>query len=236
MSYVDFLSQHWPDYLAGLWVSIRLSVLALLIGLPAGAGLALLGLHSQRVVRYITIAVVEVGRGIPSIIVLYLAYFGLPTAGIVLEAFAAAVVGLAFTTAAYSSEVIRAGIREVPNGQFEASSALALSWWRQMRLIILPQAISKVVPPLIALCIGIFQATALAYAITVPELLSRAYQRATVTYEWTPALMTAGLVYAVFTLTLNVLTRTTAGAVRRRGDHRTTPTRHVTEENNAIPV
>ncbi|WP_458106615.1 amino acid ABC transporter permease [Arthrobacter sp. R3-55] len=236
MSYLDFIAENWPAYLSGLWTTLLLAALALLIGLPVGALFAVVSLSANRFIRYVMITIVELGRGVPSIIVLYLVYFGLPEAGLLPSAFAAGAIGLAFTTAAYSSEIMRAGIKEVPVGQFEASSALALSWSKQLLLVVLPQAIQKVVPPLIGLSIGIFQATALAYAITVPELLGQAYMIAGLTFEWTPALLTAGAIYAIFTLSVIVCTRSISGYRRRRITRTARSVSTLNEENHEVPA
>lgn len=216
MNYFSFIAEYWREYLSGLAVSLELAAAGIVLGLIPAVLLALMSLHHNRIIRYLAIGIIELGRGIPSVIVLYLAYFGLPSAGIVLSAFAAAITGLSFTMAAYSAEVIRAGIKEVPAGQFEAADALSLSGSRKMLLVVLPQAVSKVIPPLIALGIALFQATSLAYAVTAPELLSRAYGIASLTYNWTPAIATAGLVYAIFTISITVALRLAGRARRHR--------------------
>jgi polar amino acid transport system permease protein len=194
----------FPEFLPGLWVTLRLTLCALLIGLPLGAFFAVLSDSPFKPVRVSTITVVELGRGTPGLIVLYIAYFGMPQVGVVLSAFVAAAVGLGFTTAAYTSEIIRAGIRSIPAGQREAGAALSLTQWQELRLVVLPQALRKVIPPLIGFGILLFQGTSLAYAISVPELLSKAYNIATLTYQFTSALLLAGFMYSVITLTITV--------------------------------
>ena len=208
MNVFDPWIEYLPEFLQGLWVTIQLTFWALLFGLPLGTFFALVGMHSRKVIRYASITVVEIGRGIPGLVVLYVVYFGLPQVDLVLPAFIAAVIGLAFTTAAYTSEIIRGGIRSMDRGQFEAAAALSLSSAQGMRLVILPQAIKKVIPPLIGFGVLLYQGTSLAYAISVPELLSRAYNVATITYQFTSALLLAGLMYAAISLTVTTLSRT----------------------------
>lgn len=208
---IDIISP-WPEFirlfLPGLWVTLQLTVVALLIGIPAGTVFAILSDSPSKVLRRATIVVVEIGRGTPGLIVLYIAYFGLPQVGVVLSAFLAAAAGLGFSTGAYTSEIIRAGIRSVPAGQREAGAALSLTQWQEMRLIVLPQALRKVIPPLIGFGILLYQGTSLAYAISVPELLSRAYNVASLTYQFASALILAGLMYSVITLTITVFAGT----------------------------
>ena len=132
---------------------------------------------------------------------LYLVYYGGPQLGISLTSFVAACVGLALTGACYMSEIIRAGILAVPRGQREASRALGLSAWKEFRLVVFPQALRIILPPLIGYGIIIFQGTSLAFAISTPELLSRAYNEASISFRYTAALSLAGLLFAAVSLT-----------------------------------
>ncbi|WP_456694720.1 amino acid ABC transporter permease [Aeromicrobium sp. P5_D10] len=191
---------NFGDYVPGLWVSVKLTLASLLVGLPIGLLLATLTSSRRRSVRWATVALIEVGRGTPGLIMLYLMYFGLPQVGVTLEAFTAAALGLGFTTGAYTSEIFRAGINSVERGQSEAAKALSLSPWSEFRLITLPQALRRVAPPLVGWAILLFQGTSLAYAISVPELLSRAYNVATLSYQFGSALALAGVMYAAISL------------------------------------
>jgi polar amino acid transport system permease protein len=194
-----------PEFLPGLAVTIELTFLALVFGLPVGVLLAVLSAAPQRAVRWLAIVAVETGRGVPGLIVLYLVYRGLPQIDVVLSAFVSAVAGLAFSTAAYSAEIIRSGIAAVPHGYREAAQALSLSPWQEFRLVVLPQALKTVTPPLVGFAITLYQGTSLAYAISVPELLSKAYNAASVTYQFTAALTLAGAMYAVISLSVTAL-------------------------------
>lgn len=234
MSIFESWIDYFPDFLQGLWVTIQLTLWALLVGLPLGTFFALLGLHSNKAIRYASIIVVEIGRGIPGLVVLYLVYFGLPQVDVALPAFMAAVVALGFTTAAYTSEIIRGGIKSVDRGQFEGAAAVSLSNAKTMRLVILPQAIKKVIPPLIGFGVLLYQGTSLAYAISVPELLSRAYNIASITYQFTAALLLAGLMYASISLTITLLARSSFRPWRTRADSSNLSL--PSEEKNALNI
>lgn len=186
-----------PDLLTGLRTSVTVTALSLLFGLPFGLLLAFGMLSTTRLLRYFTIGVVEIGRGVPLLVVLYLIYFGLPDAGLVLSAYVAAVVGIAFSTGVYTAEIFRAGILSVPRGHIEAAQSLGLSWRDEARFIVVPQAVRSVIPPLISYSIIIFQATSLGYAISLPELLSSAYGIGSVTFAFLSVFTLAGLMYAV---------------------------------------
>ena len=98
-----------PSLLDGLWLSLEVAVVSLILGIPIGLGLALLVSATRKWVRVVAIIVVEVGRGTPALVMLQIVYFGLPSAGITVGSFVAAVVALALTTGAYTSEILRGG-------------------------------------------------------------------------------------------------------------------------------
>ena len=167
------LVEYLPRLGQGLVVSLQLTVLSVAFGYLLGLVLAL-GVSSRRPsLKWPALVVVEVGRGIPALVVLYIVYFGLPALGLLFENFFAAVIGLTFTAAAYSSEMIRAGIQSVPSGQREASAALGLSRTTSFVRIVLPQGLRSSIPALMGLAIMSFQATSLAYSISVNELIAR---------------------------------------------------------------
>ena len=183
--------------LPGLWTSVLLTLALLAMGIPLGLLLAI-GLSSRlRPVRLLTLACVEIGRGVPALVLIYLVYFGLPQAGLTIGAFAAGSMALAVSFGAYTSEVFRAGLAAVPSGQLEAARSLGLAPAKTFRLVVLPQAIRIVTPPLLGWAIVYFQATSLCFAIAVPELLSRAYTLATTTFQYLGILTLAAALYAV---------------------------------------
>lgn len=190
----------FPRLMSGLGVSLSVTGLSLLIGLPLGLFLALGMLSKTRLVRWVVIAIVEIGRGVPLLVVLYLAYFGLPGVGVVWSSFATAVIGIAFSTGAYTSEIFRAGILSVPRGHVEAAQALGLTGRDEARFVVLPQAVRSVIAPIVSFAIIIFQATSLGYAISLPELLNRAYQIGSVTFQFLSVFTLAGLMYAVISI------------------------------------
>lgn len=206
--------------LPGLWTSVLLTLALLAMGIPLGLLLAI-GLSSRlRPVRLLTLACVEIGRGVPALVLIYLVYFGLPQAGLTIGAFAAGSMALAVSFGAYTSEVFRAGLAAVPSGQLEAARSLGLAPAKTFRLVVLPQAIRIVTPPLLGWAIVYFQATSLCFAIAVPELLSRAYTLATTTFQYLGILTLAAALYAVICIPSS---RLIARVERRR--ERATPGR-----------
>lgn len=194
-----------PDLAGGLWTSVRLGAAALALGLPLGLLLAIGATAGGRALRTAVAALVEVARGVPVLVLIYLAYFGLPRAGITLEAFAAATAAIGVSVAGYSSETFRAGLLSVDRGQRDAAAALGLTPAKQYRLVIVPQAVRTVVPPLVGLAVQVVQLTALAFTIGLPELLGRAYNLGAITTQYLGVLLLATVLYLVVLVPLSQL-------------------------------
>ena len=205
-----------PQLLKGLWVSLQLAGLALLFGLPLGLVLALASSSKARSVRYAAIAVVEIGRGAPALVVLQMVYYGLPSAGLSISAFASGATALALTTAAYTTEILRAGLNAVPRREIEAGMALGMTHRDTLRYVVIPQGVLFAVPALMGFAILIFQATALTFTIAIPELLARAYRVGAATVLYLDVLVLAGLFYLAITIPFGWLVSWTE---RRLGNH-----------------
>lgn len=194
-----------PEMFGGLGLSLQVAITSLVIGLPLGGLLGFLSAGKLSYVRISSIVIVEVGRGTPALILLYFVYYGLPDVGLTFSSMIAAVLALSITAAAYSSELFRAGIQAVPQGEVEAAEALGLSKRHTFFDIVLPRAIRISTPSLLGLSTQIFQTTALAYSIALPELLSRAYAIGSRTFEFIPALTMTGALYLLITFPLSVI-------------------------------
>ena len=149
-------------------------------------------------------------RGTPLLVQLFLIFYGLPSVGILLDAFPAALIGFTLNVGAYTSEIIRAVIASVPKGQWEAAYSIGMTWSQAMRRTILPQAARVAVPPLSNTFISLVKDTSLAAAITVPELFQAAQRIVATTYEPLILYIEAALIYLVLSSVLSAL----AGAAR----------------------
>ncbi len=199
----------WSTWLPQLWDGLQVSLLvtaaSLALGLPFGLLLAFGVVSPIKAIRLPVIVLVELGRGIPLLVVLYLIYFGLPQYGLTFSSFAAAVIGIAMNTGAYTSEIFRAGLLSVPRGHIEAAQSLGLSLGDEARYIVLPQAIRTVIPPLMSYSVIVFQATSLGFAIALPELLNQAYAIGSVTFNFIGVFAMAGLLYAAIAIAVSRL-------------------------------
>jgi polar amino acid transport system permease protein len=200
-----------PTLLRGLWLSLQVTGASLVLGIPLGLLLALSVQSRRRAASMSALLVVEVGRGAPLLVLLQFVYFGLPTAGLTLSAFASATVAFAWCTGAYTSEIIRAGLEAVPHGQKEAAEALGFIRSDALRYVILPQGLRVSIPALLGFSILMLQASSLCFAIALPELLSKAYQIGSSTFRYMPLLVLAAALYAAIcipaTLVVGVLER-----------------------------
>jgi polar amino acid transport system permease protein len=198
----DWMTYH-DQLLGGLWVSVRLTFMSLVLGLPLGLLLAIASASRQRRARAAVIALIEIGRGTPVLVLLQVVYTGIP---VTLSGFVCAFLALALSTGAYTSEIIRGGLQAVPRGEIEAGHALGMSQLHILRDITVPQGLRIALPPLIGFCILIFQATSLAFIIAVPELTSQAKMIANQTFHYFNLFIIAGTLYAVITISASVMT------------------------------
>lgn len=231
-----FLQQwiEWlPQMLVGLGTSLLVTIIAIAIGFPLGA---LLGIGTEakaKWLRIVCISIVEIGRGVPALVFLYLVYYGLANFGLTLTSFMGAVVGIALTSAAYSSELFRAGFEAVPKGEREASKALGMNYFYTMWDVVIPQGLRIALPSLIGLSIMMFQATALAYQIALPEVLSQAYSIGTRTFQYFSALSLAGVLYLIITIPLSYLSQHISGGSKLGGSR---PRRKAKRKTSVVPT
>lgn len=184
-----------PSFWSGFLISVQITVWSLAIGIPLGFAFALGVQSKNRAIRYLCLALVEIGRGAPALVLLQFVYYGLPNTGLSIGAIAAAVAAISWNTGAYTSEIIRAALQSVPTGQTEAVMALGMTRTDGLRFIIIPQGIRVAIPALLGFAIIVFQGTSLCFTIAVPELISRAYDIGSMQFFYFPALGVAGLFF-----------------------------------------
>lgn len=132
-------------------------------------------------------------------------FYALPSAGITIDAFPAAVIGFTLNIGAYSSEVVRAALLSIPKQQWEAAYSISMTWWQALHRIIVPQAARVAVPPLSNTFISLVKDTSLASVITVPEMFLAAQRIAAVTYQPLILYSEAALIYLIFSSVLSTL-------------------------------
>ena len=195
------LREALPMLLQGLGVTVRLGIVSIVIGLIGGMALSLVRLYAYRALRASARVYIDVFRSLPLLVLLVLVYYALPFVGLRLSSFAAAATALSLVSSAYTAEIFRAGVEAVPRGQFEAAAALGLRFSVVLRLVILPQAVKIIMPPLTSNCINVIKDTALASVVAMPDLLKQATQAQALAANPTP-LIGAALLYLMLLLPL----------------------------------
>ena len=197
---------------AGLVFTIPLTLITFVLGLLLGLLTAVTRLFGPPPLAAVARFYVWVIRGTPLLVQLFVIFYGLPSLGILLDAFPAAVIGFTLSVGAYTSEIIRAVISSVPKGQWEAAYSIGMSWRQAMSRTILPQAARVAVPRLSNTFISLVKDTSLAAAITVPELFQAAQRIVATTYEPLILYIEAALIYLVLSTFLSTL----QGSLERR--------------------
>ncbi|MEV7034827.1 amino acid ABC transporter permease [Streptomyces sp. NPDC093272] len=198
--------------LRGLWLTLWLTAVVMVLGFALGSLLAAFRLSANPVLRGVSRGYVWLFRSIPILVqlllwfnigALYPTVLGVRTVDL-LSPVAVAIVGLTLHEAAYAAEVVRGGLLSVDRGQIEAADALGLSRWRRRRRIVLPQAMRAIVPPAGNMLIGTLKGTSIVSVIAVNDLLFSAQLIYHQTYQVIPLLMVATLWYTVVTSVLGI--------------------------------
>jgi polar amino acid transport system substrate-binding protein len=188
-------------------ITILLSIVSFPIAVAVGLLVALGRLYGPRWLGRLLAVYVEVLRGTPLMLQLYFLFFFLPELGVRLPAFATAIIGLAVNYSAYESEIYRAGLQAIPQGQMEAALALGMSRTQALRHVIVPQATRIVIPPVVNDFIALFKDTSVCSVVTVVELTKR-YSILNMSTQATIELtIMTGILYLLMSFPLGVLSR-----------------------------
>lgn len=195
-----FVWQIMPTLIQGVKITIWATLLGSILAAVVGLGIALLRRSPNRLVSRTTGFVAEFIRGTPLLVQLYFIFYVLPDIGILLPPLVAGVIGLGLHYGTYTAEVYRAGIDNVPRGQWEAAKACNLSARQTWTRIILPQALPPMIPALANYFIAMFKETPLLSAITVLELMNQAKSVANSSYRYIEPITLVGAFFLVISL------------------------------------
>jgi polar amino acid transport system substrate-binding protein len=199
--------QYIPLLLEGALVTLEISAAAMAIAIGLGLGLAIVRVFASRVLVWPVVAFIEVIRGTPLLIQLFIIFYGLPAIGIRFSPFWAAVIGLGVNYAAYEAENYRAGIQAIPRGQLDAAMALGLTRAQTIRKIILPQAMRLVIPPVTNDFIALLKDSSLVSVITMVELTKMYGQLAATNYDYIGIGLLTAAIYFLMGLPIARLSR-----------------------------
>lgn len=192
----------------GVWATVSISLVAIGFSVAGGIVVALLGLSRHRALRAVNRVYVECVRAVPLLVLLLWVYYGLPVVfGLQFGVFTAGVISLALSDSAFQAEIFRAGIQSVPRGQVEAAQALGLRPGQAMRLVILPQAIRRILPALGNQFIYVLKMSSLISVVGLQELTRRANELTIVEYRPLEIYTLLVLEYLVLILVVSWLVR-----------------------------
>lgn len=167
---LDILRNYYPTFLGGVWLTLVLTVISFTVALILGSLLAVMRISPVTPLRIGAVAYIGLMRCIPLLAFVVLFVFGLPKLGFLYTINTSVIVVLSLYTAGFVAETMRAGIRTVPSGEVEAARALGLPFRQVIALVVLPQAVRTIIPPLGNLAISQIKATAIAAAVGVQEI------------------------------------------------------------------
>jgi polar amino acid transport system permease protein len=189
-----------PRLVEALGVTLQATLLGMAIALVLGLALALARRSRLRLLAWPAAGFVEFVRSTPLLVQIFFLFYVLPQAGMRLSPLVAGVGALGIHYAAYCSEVYRAGLESVPQGQWEAAAALNLGRWRTLAAVILPQALPPIVPALGNYLVAMFKDTPLLSAITVLELLQTAKLLGAQSFRYVEPLTLVGALFLALSL------------------------------------
>ncbi len=202
-----FVAKITPDLLRGVVVTIQATILGSALAMIVGLGFAILRRSPNKLISKPIGFFVDFIRGTPLLVQLYFLFYILPDVGIVLAPLVAGVIGLGLHYGTYTAEVYRAGIDNVPRGQWEAAKAANLTIGQTWRHIIIPQAIPPMIPALANYFVAMFKETPLLAAITVLELMNQARSAANFSYRYLEPMTLVGAFFLIISIPSVILLR-----------------------------
>lgn len=212
--------EYGPRILVGFWLTIKIVVMAIAIGLPWGVALALARRSRVRLFRWAAIGFIELFRNTPFIIQVFLIYYVLPFYGLRLPAEQVGVLALAAFGSAYFAEVIRGGIDAMPAGQLESARAIGMTEMQAMRYVVLPQALGVILPPLTNQMLSLIKESAILSTITVQEMTMTAIRVQGETFRPFEAFIMIALLYWLLNEVVATLMRRLERRFAKRTDRR----------------
>lgn len=191
--------------MAGAWITVQLTVYAIVVGVVVGLALALLRMSKNPLVSAPTIAFIEFVRGTPLLAQIFMIYFGLGSLGMNIPDFTSGLIALSLNSSAYNAEIFRAGIQSISKGQMEASRSLGLSYAQSMAYVIVPQAFRFCLPPLGNEFIALLKDSSLVAIIGISDLMRVGREINGRTLRSIEVFGYVSLVYLIMTLPLSQL-------------------------------
>ena len=203
----DFLPKYYTTYIDATVTTLKVSLIALLIGLLLGIVICLAKISTIKVLNVLATIYVEVIRNTPILVQIMIIYFALPEVGVSFTPFMSAIIALSINSGAYVSEIFRSGILAIDKGQMEAGRSLGLSYFQTMKFIILPQALKNSLPALGNEFISRVKESSIVYFVGVADIMFAANTVKNATYETFGPYLIAAAIYFIITSVLSFLVK-----------------------------
>lgn len=203
IKWLELFQRFLPEFLKGTAVTLELTAVGLLLGFVLGMLLALARCYGSKLLKTIAIGYIEIFRGTPLLVQLFLIYYGLPSLGLTLSQTLSAYLALGLNSAAYQAEYLRGSIQAIGTSQMTAGRSIGLSRWQTIRYIILPQALRLMIPAWSNEPISLLKTTAVVFLIAVQDLMAKAKRAATATYDPIGSYLAVAVIYLVMVFLLN---------------------------------
>lgn len=203
--WLQFFRSILPEFYKGMLITIELTLVGLLMGFVLGLPAALARVYGSKPVRWLAIGYIELFRGTPLLVQLFLIYFGLPDFGVTLSRMTAAYLALGLNSGAYQAEYFRSAIQAIGRDQMMAARALGMTRLQAILHIILPQALRLVIPAWSNEPVSLLKTTAVAFLIAVPDLMTKAKLISSRTYDPIGTYLAVAVIYLILVFILSEL-------------------------------
>ncbi|MDY6894681.1 MAG: amino acid ABC transporter permease [Thermotogota bacterium] len=197
MSFIEIVESSWVYMVEGIWVTLFLTLISVVIGFFLGVLLAVAKTYGNKLFYYISYVFIEIIRGTPLLVQLFILYYSLPVIGIRLSPLLASIVAFSLNSAAYQAEYLRGAIQSISSGQMQASLSIGMKKWQAIRLIILPQALRRFIPSWTNEFIYLLKYSSLSYIVGAPEIMAQAKFVASRNFEFFQVYLFAAIIYFV---------------------------------------
>jgi len=195
MSFVEIIKSSWEYMVEGIWITLFLTLISVVIGFFLGVLLAVAKTYGNKLFYFISSIFIEIIRGTPLLVQLFILYYSLPVIGIRLSPLLASIIAFFLNSAAYQAEYLRGAIQSISSGQMQASLSMGMKKWQAIRLIILPQALRRFIPSWTNEFIYLLKYSSLSYIVGVPEIMAQAKFVASRNFEFFQVYLFAAIIY-----------------------------------------
>ena len=192
--------KYWPKLLEGLGVTMEMTLISVLAGFLIGVVLAIARVYGNKLFYGLSTGIIEIIRGTPLLVQLFILYYGLPPLGVNLSPFTAAIIGFSINSGCYQAEYLRGSIQSISGTQMKAARSLGMSKTQAIMQIIMPQALRRVIPAWTNEFIYLLKYTSLAYIVGAPELMAQAKFIASRNFQFFEVYLVVAVIYLVVVL------------------------------------